>query len=357
MISLTFPGSALHPVKTIYVVATPYHVLLAHVLAAVDKSSKNSVLMMKEGRADFHVMFNAIKADKNIPFGDVLFLREPVVGKINEKPKWVRQRAQAVEEMIESLQPQNIYIFNDSYLEQRLIHVGKQYGATIFFVEDGGAAYSVKKTPISKWTHLKNRLSYGRDYRQVEVQGTSSKIDYILATYPQHVREELREKIIIELPKGIDSLFAGLLWPSAFLRELHVDLNDLKCEALYVFGKGRSFKRRGIHDYHSIVGGLIRPTLRDNVLAAVKYHPQERQQDPLGLLELGVKLIPQSVPAEMLYYLNKDLLQCVYGDISTSLITARWFLPHARVVSFMDGLGVKDDIFKNVLSQIGVEVL
>jgi hypothetical protein len=46
----------------------------------------------------------------------------------------------------------------------------------------------------------------------------------------------------------------------------------------------------------------------------------------------------------------------VYGDIGTSLITARWLLPSAQTVSLMDALQVAQPELKHMFQGIGIAV-
>lgn len=352
--ALISPASPPYPCHSVYLVSTPYHVLLAHVVASHESPGDHSVLVMKEGRAHFYELFESIRGDRNVPFTDVLFLRQPATGKLNKRPRNVKRRATAARELLESLQPRNLYLFSDTYLEQFLAVAGKQTGASIYYVEDGAAAYSTHKKEVSGWTHFKNRVAYGSTYRQVETEGTSAIIGTVLAAYPRHLRQELKAKDCIELPRTAESVFSGLTWPESFLDSLGVDTTRLRCERLYVLGYSGLF--RHIRNYHSLLGDILKKTLGPEP-TAVKYHPRETTRDPLGLRALGVEVIHQSVPAEILYYLNRDKLRFVYGDIGTSLITARWFLPQTSVVSFMDSLSIRDDTFRGVLREIGVDIV
>jgi hypothetical protein len=336
-------------------VSSPYHVLLAHIMASGESSSSTSILLMKEKRAKFFEMFVSIRNDKHIPFGEVLFLREAAAGKANKRPKFIKHRALAAGELIRKFHPEKIFIFNDTYLDQFLMYAGKQFSATIYYVEDGATAYSTYKKKIPHWVHLKNRFFYGNVFRQVEIEGTSPNIDYIVAAYPGHVRKELRLKPVLELPKTVEPVFSKLHWPNAFLRALNDPAISHKYDSCYVLGYSGLSKH--IKNYASTLTAIVKRTVKKNFLSAVKYHPREQHHDYLSLGPLGLNVIHRSIPAEFVYYANRNHMKYIYGDIGTSLITARWFLPDVKVFSFMDRLKLEDQPFKNLLCDIGVDML
>ena len=82
-----------------------------------------------------------------------------------------------------------------------------------------------------------------------------------------------------------------------------------------------------ISDYGLQIRSLVEQLVLDSRKLAVSYHPREKQDDWLNLVSLGASLIPHAVPAELIYLFNRHNLRAVYGDIGTSLITARWLLP------------------------------
>ena len=355
MESIIYPTPQSRTCESIYFVSSPYHVLLAHILASGEPTKTKSILVMKEKRENFFDMFVSIRNDKDTPFEEVLFLKQPATGKLNKSSTVIKQRAQLAGQLISKLQPKKIYIFNDTYLDQFLAYVGKRFQATIYYVEDGAIAYSTNKKRVSQWTHFKNRLIYGDFFNEVAIEGTSANIDYILAAYPDHVRKEFPPNKVMELPKTGGSIFQKLRWPKTFLSSLEVSDLDNKYDSFYVFGYSGLF--RSMENYPSALSSIVKSTVNENFNSAVKYHPREKQADYLSLGPLGLNVIHKSVPAEILYYLNNNKLKFIYGDIGTSLITARWFLPNCRVISFMESLGIEDHSFKNLLHQIGVELL
>ena len=354
MQSLIYPTPQSRTCESCFFVSTPYHVLLSHIIASGELSKGKSILVMKEKREKFFDMFASIRNDKNTPFEEVLFLKQPATGKLNKGSKLIKRRAQEAGELIKKLRPEKIYIFNDTYLDQFLAYIGKRFQATIYYVEDGAIAYSTHKIRVSHWTQFKNRFIYGNFFHEVETEGTSPNIDYVLAAYPGHVRKEFPPHKLIELPKARESIFRKLSWPKTFLSSLKIPETSFKYDSLYVLGYSGLFKH--IENYPSALSCIVKSTVNANFNSAVKYHPREKQSDYLSLGSLGLKVIHQSVPAEILYYLNNNNLKFIYGDIGTSLITARWFLPNCRVISFMEHVGIEDQPFKNLLCQIGVEL-
>ena len=161
MQSLIYPTPQSRTCESCFFVSTPYHVLLSHIIASGELSKGKSILVMKEKREKFFDMFASIRNDKNTPFEEVLFLKQPATGKLNKGSKLIKRRAQEAGELIKKLRPEKIYIFNDTYLDQFLAYIGKRFQATIYYVEDGAIAYSTHKIRVSHWTQFKNRFIYG----------------------------------------------------------------------------------------------------------------------------------------------------------------------------------------------------
>jgi hypothetical protein len=110
---------------------------------------------------------------------------------------------------------------------------------------------------------------------------------------------------------------------------------------------------------------------------AVKYHPRQIETDYLDVgRDPRVSLLPSGLPLEYVYILaaapatdsalsrrsgaaakaDARPLQMVIGDVSTTLLTARWLVPDARVISLARPLGLLDPAIEELFAKLAISV-
>lgn len=340
----------------LFFAASSYHILLAHLLAAdAQICPGTSVLVLNHCmHANFYELFQALRTDPNTPFRDVFFLDRPRRYKRWQRAWQDRRRLPTLRRLEEALRPQRLFLFNEDALDQDLARRVKARGGQVFAVEDGAVAYSAHGRRIDWSEALKKKLIFGPRTRNVTVEGSSPYIDAFFAVFPAHVRAELRHKTVRALPPMDRALFDALSWPQDYLRRLGIGVEDIACDRLYPLAQSSNFN--ALPDYRARMRKII---LRENTpqgRCAISYHPSEKKPDVLGVGTQGVALIHHAVPAELIYLFNRRRLREVVGNIGTSLLTARWMLPEAKVVSVMKHLGLQDSPFERTLHAIGVEM-
>ncbi|HET8700576.1 MAG TPA: hypothetical protein VFL97_02790 [Nitrococcus sp.] len=340
----------------LFFAATSYHILMAHLLAAdAGICPGSSVLVLNHcTHANFFELFQALRSDPNTPFRDVFFLGRPQRYKRRQRAWQDRRRLPALRRLQEALQPQRLFLFTEDALDQDLARHVKARGGQVFAVEDGAVAYSAHGRRIDWSEAVKKKLIFGPRTRNVTVEGSSPCIDAFFAVFPEHVRAELRHKPVHALPTMDCTLFDTLSWPRDYLRRLGIGTEDIACERLYPLAQSSNFK--ALPDYRARMRAVI---LQENALlrrSAISYHPSEKKADVLGVSTQGVALIHHAVPAELIYLCNRRRLREVIGNIGTSLLSARWMLPEARVISLMKYLDLHDPPFEHTLRAIGVEL-
>jgi len=67
--------------------------------------------------------------------------------------------------------------------------------------------------------------------------------------------------------------------------------------------------------------------------------------------------LPADIPAELVYLASGERLRRVIGDAGTTLLTARWLVPQAQVLSALDLSGRDDPWYAHTLDRLGVQRL
>ncbi len=343
--------------RSLFIASTSYQVILAHLLAADSAvCPEDSVLVLKHRvQQNFRDFFQALRGDPDTPFREVLFLDRPAHYKRRQRAWQDRRRLSTLRQLLAAVKPEQLFLFNEDALDQYLARGMGAYGGRVFAVEDGAVAYSAAGRRITRSEAFKNKLAFGPRTGNIRVEGGSRYIDAFFAVYPDLLRPELGYKPSHALPRRDGALFDGLSWPRDYLKRLGINLEDVRCDGLFALARTSNFK--ALPDHRTRMRQAVFDTSAAPGRYAISYHPSEKKRDVLDVGSHGIKLIHHAVPAELIYLFNRGRLHTVVGDIGTSLMTARWLLPRARVVSLMKSLEMNDPPFERTLRAIGVEVL
>jgi hypothetical protein len=350
------PDTLPAPVDNLFVAGSAYHILLAHLLAA-DKTvcpGDSLLLMKRQAQANFRELFAAIRADPRTPFRDVFFLDRAEKYKRAYRQWKDRQRLPALRNLLDAARPRRLFVFNETVLNQYLARRVRAGGGNVYGVEDGAAAYSDMQMKRTRLDRLKDKLVFGPWAKTIAVDGSSCHIDAFFAIFPELVRAELRHQDVRALPRAGLALFDALSCPAAYLRRLGVAPDDLACDVIYLLAHSRNF--RHLPNYRTRLRDIILNERRAELRYALSYHPREKRRDLLDVAEHGIALIHHAVPAELVYLFNRGRLREIYGDIGTSLMSARWLLPEARAMSLMKRLELHSPPFERALTAINVEM-
>jgi hypothetical protein len=118
--------------------------------------------------------------------------------------------------------------------------------------------------------------------------------------------------------------------------------------------------------YRDAIARLVVNLIENGRTVGVKYHPRQAEPDYLGLARSDrVVLLPQGLPLEYLYLLTApripaepggSKLRFVIGDVSTTLLTARWLVPHSCCISLARPLGLLDASLEGLFTAVGVQL-
>jgi len=71
----------------------------------------------------------------------------------------------------------------------------------------------------------------------------------------------------------------------------------------------------------------------------------------------GIIVLPQSLPIELVYIFTSKQIRFIVGDISTSLLTAKWLLDNATVVSIAPLIGQTDPQLFRTFHELDIKIL
>ena len=310
-----------------YLVTTPYHILLA--LAHIEAASQAATIFL------FGRFENSNEYLEALTEAQSLLPQLRVCGRAGWGDRGPTRRMVRAEvaRMLDEERPEALIVFNDrNEVAQIALAVVARYGGERTCIEDGSAFYTDwVGPPASRWVSWRKRMLMSRSWQPIQVLGTHTLTQRVLALRPESVRPELEGRV----------------------EALDVDL--LRSPVLRHFS--HEVVRRRVGGEESSIPScpnlLVLPpldvdarwassllqflSLMPAVRTAVKYHPREPSRDPVGLLDHGVE-IPRYLAVELLYLLWGRTPEVVIGDgRSTPLLTASMFNPDCDVIGLYSG--------------------
>ncbi|MCD6528171.1 hypothetical protein J7K44_00800 [bacterium] len=322
----------------VFVAFTPYHVLLSYVIAS-ENNEKNCLIVINDS-ANLKELVEAIKKEKNSPFSDFVFL-PGMYGKKNmmQRRLIIRNNIKTLKRIINNIVIKRAYVCHDGRPESQLIlSYAKHNNAPGIYIEDGSGAYGSLALRRRKIKILLGKIIYGRWWEDVKILGTSSYIDQIIAIFPEDIRPELRKKAkILGVNRERFLSLKNKSFVTSFLKKIGINKEYISDIDIIIIISHSEFARQ-YPRYKELIVETISQLKEKNIYKniAVKYHPREKN-DFLNLATFSdIKILPQAIPAEILFLIASNSLRLIIGDASTSLLTAKWLFPHIKVASFVE---------------------
>ncbi len=272
-----------------------------------------------------------------------------------------KQNVRYVRRIIDELKPDHVCVFGDKRIEcQAAIHYGKSIDEdTIAMVaEDGSADYSSALIrPRGRVYQSLIRAIFGRWWEEVRAYGTYSRTDEVHVTFPSLVRDELKARRLLEIPRVSLTSAMDAEFVDAYCEAMGFDPSSLSEIRGLVLLDHSSVGPR-VQEYLSIVRRVIPEYGVRGANIAFKCHPRETSREPLS--ELGGDahvVVPAALPVEIVYLAGQRSLELVVGNKSTGILTAKWLLPETRVLSLALATGGADPRLLRVFERIGVELV
>lgn len=326
--------------NNIFIASTPYHVILSCGLALENNNHKNHLVII-EDFIKSTILYKNIMDWEDGPFKSVILLEGNFSNNVNRSIKMIEKKnIKFLKKHIKKLNIDNSYVFNDSKPEaQALMHFlkKKSYKNKCFYVEDGSAAYATAKMKSYSSikilsTKIKNKLFFGFWWKYIQIHGTSKWIDEIKVIFPQYIKKELTNKRVSEISKDNLFMIKNTKWVYNYLNDLNFKLENIENYKVLLIIAHSSFTKKN-DQYEIIIKKFVNYLNSIGINMMIKYHPREREKDFLKLRNKNNYILPNSFPIEFLYIINNKNLDVIIGDISTSLITAKWILKNKKIYS------------------------
>ena len=348
--------------KNLFIAFTPYHVLLAYAIARDEESSAENYLFVISDFRDVEPLIHFLEGWSRCPFAQIERLPGMYSQASNFRRRFtIRRNLTTIIESVTRHKVERVYIFHDGRPEaQAALHFANKgnKGAVGIYVEDGAGAYSSyesTKRPLHKL--LLAKLFYGPWWQDVRVLGTSRWIDEVKAIFPRLVRPELRLKHVSSIPRHALLELRDQEWLYEYLKTLGVKiagLNDL--DAILIVAHSEFASQ--IPGYKQVTEDVLSMAKSQNLRLGIKYHPRESQDDFLSVNDTeGILVLPKSLPIELVYILTLEQIRFIIGDISTALLTAKWLLDNAMVVSIAPLLNQTDSQLFETFAELGIKII
>lgn len=182
--------------NSIYVIHTPYHLLITCGLAISYDCSNEKYLVIVPDFKDATVFYQSIIGWKDNPFTEVILLSGVYNVKFGNTIKTMKSNLKTINQLFRTKIKDygSSYIFNDGRVEGQLIaYLNYTKNGSNFYVEDGSAAYNCYVQPdINFYLKIIYKLIYGSWYEHVRILGMYKYIDRIMVFRPDLIRKELQ---------------------------------------------------------------------------------------------------------------------------------------------------------------------
>jgi hypothetical protein len=324
--------------ENFYLALTPYHVFLCCGVALARGRGETHRLALIAHARGAEELAETVRRWPESPFREVSVLEGCYGRPVGALDKLAgnRRNLRLLREHFRRFPCDHLFVCNDAlWVAQGALHYAKRADprAKGVYLEDGAFAYHAGRWPGEPaWRMALRRAAYGRFAVSVRVMGTSPWIDETLACFPDAVRTELRARPVRALPR---ETFRGPAMENlarSCLERLSGGAPQTSDAVLILAFPGAYPDERR---YREVLRALCSSAARNGLRLLAKHHPRAPAGDPLGLAgDLRLRLLPQGLPMEFYFLAHRRNLRRVWGDISTALLSARWLLDGAEVVSF-----------------------
>lgn len=336
--------------RGLYLTFTPYHVLLATLVASSRSNGSNHLVIFPSfPRAVELVHF--VSHALSWPF-DHWDIRPCVHG----ASQWRRRLSTLrnlvyIKELVSQNRFQILVTAHDGRPESQLgsFLAKKYWDAKYYYLEDGAALYSEPRRGSRLFEGIYKQL-FGSWWVGYIGHGMNPLLDGIFAVYPDLVPEDrhapriplsLRSLLTIRTKReSLLSAFKEGNWQGSLERLQILD-------AIVFLGHSEMMTEHTMVRVESVLRWCKVQGLR----FGIKYHPREisRYVKPHKTLE-----VPQWLPAELLFLITSENIKYIFGEASTVLLTARTLLPEdVRVVDFSGRR--QDEQLARVMKHLSIE--
>ncbi len=331
--------------KSIYIVATPYHLLLACTIASYMDENEEKMLVVSPHFADEKKIVGPVERWDRNPFGNVEQLNPRTDYGTFNKIAASRKNIGKLRKII-GKEKFETFIFNIEQPEGQFVaYLNRRNGGRNYYGEDGIGSYIRRDIRDPMHLRLLKRLLYGGWFQRV-VNHLEFDFDRAYLVRPEFAESEME---LVKIPgEAFRKLNDDGLIPE-MNREFGIDISGV--DAILVlphFEIGSKVDFEKVKDvYRRIIGKYEKA----GKTVALKYHPREKTE----WLDNNAKIIPKSAPSEIIFF-NMKKGQQIIGDLTGALCTAKMINEGIRSVSIMRILGYENERFEKLFRKWGVEM-
>lgn len=341
--------------------STPLNILVAtaHALAYAE-SQLSSLVLIDQKEVIHNPYFQALKDWKDSPFHTVSILPGQKTGwrKLAER----QQNFKFLKSLLDKLLPAKIVVSSDRRIEFQFAmqYQRQHHSCQGVYLDDGLYSYAGRRvTALETFLgRIIKKVFYGFWWDEPLQVGSSNWIDQAWLFQPGSAIQVYQNKTVLELsPKWFDSEPLQQLGATLFARmgvstEAVTQLKEIDV-CILIAHPNNILK---MQNYQQKIEAFILASIQHGLKVAIKYHPRVKEGDPLNLKEGVDCIIPSQLAFEFVLSLFRSDIMIV-GDVGTSVMTAKWLKPNARVYAVL----YEDDPFQlsfaDLFMQLGLKVV
>lgn len=331
-------GAPLTRGAPLYLVTTPYHLLLA--LAHAESGGGPATIVLFGRFPDCERYWQFLASDS---WASSLHLRGVFGFLPTQRPR--RRARRLLLETVRTQRPSQLFVFNDrNEVAQAALDAVFRQGGRRVCLEDGSSFYTDWQAPgASRWTTMRKRLFVARHWLPLRVLGTHPLVQEVRVLRPAVVRPELSARA---RPLDIELMQSPVLRRLAGRMVSETGATAEDCPETLILP--------GLEEDPGWSDALWRQrTGAASATVAFKYHPREARPDPLQLAGLAREL-PRHVAVELYYLAWGRAPRRIVGDgRSTTLLTAKLFDPDCEILGIYHG---PQPAHAEAFSRLGIEM-
>lgn len=340
--------------NSVYFASTTLHLYTAAAIAAGRPDESAHLIFIDQPENKPYSLYDIVRNWPESPFASVSLFYGRFPGLMNKLRKR-RLLFAALQNKLAELRPRHIFTGNDRRIEfQFSMHAATVLGyqPVGHYMDEGVFTYVGRKASASFSDMVidngMKKISYGLWWKNPPTVGGSGWISCVHPAFPELIHPLLRSKQIVPLEASSFSSQAMLKLSEMIMQENGVQPVTLEGVDTFVTLPHESLFERD-PTYKERILSIVRQQGAQGKRVAVKYHPRNKHPDPLCLKAEGVDLLPSKVSFEALLPYLSDNCE-VWGDLSSTMIMARWLRPSLKVTAFTSG----NADFSKLLSKIGI---
>lgn len=320
--------------SNLYLVYSPYHMLLCFAIAASQKKAHNVLFVA----GSYFSMANTYETFRQI-FPNVQFQVE-IINKPNQHGNFFRflhnkLLFKRLKLLIDELGVVDNFYYSCEWNVRTtyLSHVLKLAGnnTKFNFLEDGIATYVEDKLKTKRLCEkISDRIVYGSWHKSCPVQGGLNEGACI-----QAIRPDLLPGIYAD--RECLKICCDNLLQEADLHHLPQDIQKMAdSQKISVLIALDSIDSSTSGSYLDLIRDLISSMVSKGETVAVKRHPADLDNKKLAEkipFSGNVIELPAHLPVEVYYFAFEKSLKMIIGSLGTSIFSAKWLLPQTEVLS------------------------